>query len=212
MKRALLVVDLQNDFINGSLAVKDADKIINIINGLLPQFELVVFTQDWHPYNHKSFASQHEGKNVLETINLNGLQQTLWPDHCVQYSKGAEISKDIQFNKISGEFYIFKKGTDIEVDSYSAFYDNDRKNSTGLAEFLRDKEIEDVYICGIATDFCCKYTAIDASLEGFKTIFILDVTKPVNENITDTLNELKEANIDIIESWELSLFKTTQNG
>jgi len=212
MKKCLVCVDIQNDFLpQGSLAVKDSDKIISIINDLLSKFDLVIFTQDWHPADHKSFVSQHEGKKVFDLIDLNGLSQTLWPDHCVQYTDGAEINNDIKFENIKGEVYIFKKGTDIEVDSYSGFYDNARKNSTGLAEFLREKEVDDVYVVGIATDFCAKYTAIDAALEGFKSVLILDATKPVNSDITDTLKELKEANVNIIESWELSLFNTTQN-
>ena len=210
MKDCLICVDIQNDFMpTGSLPVNDGDKIIPIVNDLLSRFKFVVFTQDWHPANHKSFASQHEGKNVFESIELNGLQQTLWPDHCIQNTYGAQIHKDIKFDNIHGNFYIFKKGIDKDVDSYSGFYDNGRKNSTELAEFLNENKIDRVFICGLAGDYCCKYTAIDSAMEGFKTIFILDGTKSISNDLTETLKELKDSNVDIIESWELPLYLLT---
>ena len=206
-KKCLIVVDVQNDFVpSGSLPVEEGDKIIEVVNKLLSLYDIVIFTQDWHPSNHKSFASQHEGKNVFETIDLNGIQQTLWPDHCVQNTPGAELHKDIDFNKITGNFYIFKKGTDSEVDSYSGFYDNDKRNSTGLAEFLNEQEVTDVLVCGLALDYCCKYTAIDSAMEGFNTTVIIDATRAISKDLTQTMQELKEANVKIIESWELPLF------
>lgn len=203
-KSALIVVDLQNDFLpGGSLAVNDGDKIINIINDISHLFNVVIFTQDWHPADHKSFASQHEGNNVFDIIDLNGLQQILWPDHCVQHTIGAEISKGINMN-LKNEYYFFKKGLNSEVDSYSGFYDNGRKNSTGLSEFLKEKEVTNVFICGLALDYCCLYTAIDSAKEGFQTSFIIDATKPVNPNsVENCKKQLRENNIDIVYSWEI---------
>jgi len=212
MKKCLICVDIQNDFINpeSSLQVENGDQIIPIVNKLLSRFELIIFTQDWHPVNHKSFASQYPDKNVFDVIELNGLTQVLWPDHCVQYTKGAELHQDINFKDIKGEFYIFKKGTDPEVDSYSGFYDNGRKNSTGLTEVLNERGVESVYIVGLAFDYCCKYTAIDSVLEGFDTTLIIDATRAISKDLSDTKKELEEANVKIIESWELSLFEATK--
>ena len=205
-KRCLIVVDLQNDFLpNGSLAVEEGDKIIDVINKLLPLFELVVFTQDWHPADHKSFASQHEGKNVFDNIELNGLQQTLWPDHCIQNTNGAELSKDINFKDVK-DFYIFKKGTDPEVDSYSGFYDNGRKNSTGLAEFLNEQGVTDVFVCGLATDYCVGFTAIDSAMEGFNTTVIIDASRAISKDLIPTFESFKQAGVKIVESWELPIY------
>jgi nicotinamidase/pyrazinamidase len=208
--KVLLVIDSQNDFMPlGNLPVQKGDEIIPIINKLLPKFKTIVFTQDWHPSDHKSFASQHENKNVFEKIDLNSLEQVLWPDHCIQGTKGAEIVDTIKLENIKGDFYFFRKGMDPEVDSYSAFYDNGRKNSTELTEFLESKEIDEVFILGLAGDFCCLHTAIDSALEGFKTTFIIDGTRFISEDKTSTLQQLKEAGVNIIESWELDLYNLT---
>jgi len=210
-KSVLLVIDVQNDFLpGGSLAVKDGDKIIDIINKMLPSFDLVVFTQDWHPANHKSFASQYEDKNIFDIVDLNGTQQTLWPDHCIQNTKGAEITNSIDLSKIKDKFYIFKKGTDVEVDSYSGFYDNNKKNSTGLAEFLNEQEITDVFVCGLAFEFCVAFTAIDSANEGFNTIVIKDATKAISEDVSKTMYEFLDADVKMIESWELELYNVTK--
>jgi len=209
-KSALIVVDAQLDFMpGGSLPVNDGDKIVRVINDLLSEFDLVIFTQDWHPLNHKSFASQHPDKKTFDIIDLNGLNQVLWPDHCVQHTKGAEFHNDIKFINIRGDFYIIKKGTDPEVDSYSGFYDNGRKNSTGLTEFLNERNIENVFITGLAGDYCCEYTAIDAAMDGFNTYFILDAIRFINQDKSSTFKHLADANIKIIESWELPLFMLT---
>jgi nicotinamidase/pyrazinamidase len=206
--KALIVVDAQYDFMpGGNLAVPEGDKIIPVVNDLIPKFDLIIFTKDWHPKDHKSFASQHEAKNVFEEIELNGLTQVLWPDHCVQDTLGSEIHKEIDFSKISGDFYFFKKGMDKGVDSYSAFYDNGRKNSTGLSKFLNEKNVSKVFITGLALDFCVAFTAIDSAFEGFETIVIKDATKAINETNTERVfKEFDEANVKIIESWELPLF------
>lgn len=176
--RALLLIDIQNDFIpGGSLAVPGGDEIIPVANNLQKHFDLVVATQDWHPGNHKSFAGNHEGKNNFEVIDLNGLQQVLWPNHCVQGSKGAEFSNELSMNKVE---VIFRKGTNTEIDSYSGFYDNGHRKSTGLSDYLKGKNIKEVYIAGLAADYCVYYTAKDALQEGFTTYIIEDAVRAIN--------------------------------
>ena len=176
--KALIIVDLQNDFIpGGSLAVPDGDKIITRVNELQKKFDVVVATQDWHPANHKSFASQHEGKNPFDIIDLNGLQQTLWPDHCIQGTKGAELHKDLNTNKIEA---IFRKGTNPEIDSYSGFFDNGRKKSTGLHGYLQERKVSSVFVCGLAADFCVYYTALDALSVGYDTTILDESVKAID--------------------------------
>lgn len=177
-KTALLVIDVQNDFLpGGSLAVADGDQVIPVINKLIPQYDLVVATQDWHPANHKSFASQHEGKKMFEEIELNGMTQRLWPDHCVQGTFGGEFHKDLELNTAEA---VFRKGMDPEIDSYSGFYDNGHLKSTGLAGYLKEKGVEEIHFCGIAADYCVYYSIKDALLEGFKTVLIEEATKPID--------------------------------
>ncbi|RLZ12686.1 bifunctional nicotinamidase/pyrazinamidase [Faecalibacter macacae] len=176
--KALIIVDIQNDFIpGGSLAVTDGDKIISRINELQKKFDLVVATQDWHPANHKSFASQHDGMNPFDVIDLNGLQQTLWPDHCIQSTKGAEFHKDLNTNKIEA---IFRKGTNPEIDSYSGFFDNGRKKATGLHGYLQERKVTSVFVCGLAADFCVYYTALDALSLGYETTILDESTKAID--------------------------------
>lgn len=190
-KTALLVIDVQNDFLpGGSLAVADGDKVIPIINKLIPQYDLVVATQDWHPANHKSFASQHEGKKLYEEIELNGMTQRLWPDHCVQGTFGGEFHKDLELNTAEA---IFRKGMDPEIDSYSGFYDNGHLKSTGLAGYLKEKGVEEIHFCGIAADYCVYFSIKDALLEGFKTVLIEEATKPIDaENFEKQKIELNK--------------------
>lgn len=177
-KTALLVIDVQNDFLpGGSLAVANGDQVIPVINKLIPQYDLVVATQDWHPANHKSFASQHEGKKLFEEIELNGMTQRLWPDHCVQGTFGGEFHKDLELNTAEA---VFRKGMDPEIDSYSGFYDNGHLKSTGLAGYLKEKGVEEIHFCGIAADYCVYYSIKDALLEGFKTVLIEEATKPID--------------------------------
>jgi len=199
--KALIVVDPQNDFMpGGSLAVKDGNQIVPVINKLTKSglFDLVIFTKDWHPSNHKSFASQHEGKNLFDVIDLNGIDQVLWPDHCVQDTEGSMFHKDIDMN--IPNLYIFKKGMNTEVDSYSGFLDNDHKSSTGLTEFLKEKGVYETYILGIAGDYCVKYTAIDSSSEGFDTYVIMDGVRSITDDITPVLDELRDNSVIIIDS------------
>ncbi|PSR52248.1 bifunctional nicotinamidase/pyrazinamidase [Adhaeribacter arboris] len=176
--KALLLIDIQNDFLpGGALAVPEGDQIIAIVNQLQPHFDLVVATQDWHPALHKSFASQHTNHQVFQTINLNGLEQVLWPDHCVQGTLGAEFSEELEPRRIEA---IFRKGTDIEIDSYSGFYDNGHRKSTGLADYLRGKQVRQVFVAGLAADYCVYYSLLDSLEEGFKTYLIEDATRPIS--------------------------------
>lgn len=186
--KALIIVDVQNDFLpGGSLAVADGDKIISVINQLQNEYDLVVATQDWHPANHKSFASQHQGKNVYDIIELNGLQQTLWPDHCVQETEGAAFSSTLNTNKIEA---IFRKGMETQIDSYSGFYDNGKLKSTGLADYLKGRNIDAVDVCGLAADFCVYFTAVDALELGFKAAIIENAVKPIDAKNYEKLKDI----------------------
>ena len=202
--KALVLVDIQNDFLpGGSLAVKDGDKIISVVNRLQENFDFIVASKDWHPAEHKSFAEQHEGKNIGDVIELNKLQQVLWPVHCVQDTLGSEFPKDLSTKKIRKIFY---KGTDCNIDSYSSFLDNDKKHETGLKNFLVENGIKELYIVGLATDYCVKFTALDAVHFGFKVNVIKDACRGVNLKSSDTesaLLEMMNNNINIIESSKL---------
>jgi nicotinamidase/pyrazinamidase len=178
MMNVLILIDIQNDFIpGGSLPVPQGNEIIKLVNELQGSFELVVATQDWHPDNHKSFATQHPGKKQFETISLHGLDQVLWPDHCVQGTKGAEFHDDLNMNKVEA---VFRKGMNPDIDSYSGFYDNGYKKATGLAGYLRDRGVKKVYLCGLAADYCVAYTAKDALKENFETYVIEDATRAID--------------------------------
>ena len=173
-----IIVDIQNDFVpGGRLPVAKGNEIVKLANELRDSFELVVATQDWHPANHKSFASQHPGKNQFETISLHGLEQVLWPDHCVQGTKGAEFHAGLNTNKVEA---VFRKGMNPEIDSYSGFYDNGYKKATGLAGYLRDRSVKKVYVCGLAADYCVAFTAKDALKENFETYIIEDATRAID--------------------------------
>lgn len=202
--KALVVVDVQNDFLEGgALEVPGGNEIMPVINKLINNFELIVFTQDWHPARHKSFASNQQGKNIYDVIELNGIKQVLWPDHCVQNTFGSQFHKDLN---IPGEAAVFRKGTDAEVDSYSGFYDNNKIHSTGLEKYLKDNNIDEVYICGLALDYCVKFTALDSSNLNFETYVITDATRAVNVNPDDGLHsieELKKNGVKIISSKEI---------
>ncbi len=175
--KTLIIVDAQIDFMpGGALEVKNGDRIIPVINDILPHFELVIATQDWHPANHKSFAVNHPGKNEFEVIKLNGLEQKLWPPHCVQGTKGAEFHPALETNPVEA---IFRKGMDSEIDSYSGFYDNGRKKSTGLSGYLKQKGAGDLYFCGLAADICVYFSLLDALKEGFNATLIEDAAVPL---------------------------------
>jgi nicotinamidase/pyrazinamidase len=200
----LVLVDIQNDFLpGGPLAVPEGDKVIPIANNLQPLFPLVVATQDWHPASHGSFAENHLGKKVFEHIELSGLPQTLWPVHCVQNTKGAELAATLNRDRITK---VFPKGTDPDVDSYSGLFDNDHRKSTGLGEWLKAQGVKHVFVCGLATDYCVKFTALDAAQMGFKTSFIEDASRGVSLHPNDVRNaiaEMKRAGVGIVQSDEL---------
>ncbi|MDN3595803.1 bifunctional nicotinamidase/pyrazinamidase [Zunongwangia endophytica] len=175
--KALVLIDVQNDFMpGGALAVSDGDQIVPIINRLQDKFDLVIATQDWHPAGHASFASTHH-KKVYEVIDLNGIDQVMWPDHCIQGSDGAAFHEDLKLDKIEA---IFRKGTDPEIDSYSGFYDNAHLKSTGLSGYLKEKDVTELYFVGLAGDFCVAFSIKDALNEGFKTFLVEDATRAID--------------------------------
>lgn len=188
--KALLIVDIQNDFLpGGALGVKGGDKVIPLINDLAEHdFDLVIASKDWHPKNHGSFAKSH-GKRPGEHVVLKGLDQILWPDHCVQGTHGAEFSSSLHQAKIDRVFF---KGTQWDLDSYSAFFDNGHLNATGLGDYLKKKGVTDLYIAGLTTDYCVKFSTLDAIDLGFKTYVVLDACKPVNLDPGDEARAIEE--------------------
>lgn len=188
--RALILVDLQNDFMpTGALPVPHGDEVVPVASGLLPKFDLVVATQDWHPATHGSFASNQPGHKPGELIDLHGLTQMLWPDHCVQGTSGAEFAKGIDPRRITK---VFQKGTDPAVDSYSGFFDNGHRKATGMADYLKAQGVDEVFVLGLATDYCVKFTALDAVHEGFKTAFVEDASRGVNLRPEDSAKAIAE--------------------
>ncbi len=205
MSKALLLVDIQNDFSpTGALPVPHGDEIVPVINNLLDKFDFVIATLDWHPEDHGSFASQYPGKTPGEIVKLSGTDQILWPAHCVQNSKGAEFIPTLNKDVID---HVVHKGTHVEVDSYSGFYDNQKLHDTGLADYLKTNNITDVYVVGLATDYCVKFTALDAVESGFNTFVIRDATKGVDMNSGDVeaaFVVMQDAGCKVIESKELN--------
>jgi nicotinamidase/pyrazinamidase len=199
--RALILVDLQNDFCpGGALAVARGDETIAIANRLLPHFATVAATQDWHPPDHESFAANHSGKQPYEMIDLHGLMQVLWPVHCVQETPGAELHIELDRARIT---QIFHKGTDPAVDSYSGFFDNGKRKATGLGDWLRSRWIQQVYVMGLATDYCVRATALDARALGFDVWLVQDGCRPVELKPGDgerAIAELRGAGCAIVES------------
>jgi nicotinamidase/pyrazinamidase len=199
--RALICVDIQNDFCpGGSLEVREGDQVIPVANKLMEHFDLVVATQDWHPANHKSFAAMHPWRYPGDVIELNGLQQILWPIHCVQGSFGAEFAPGLNTDAFEK---VFVKGTDTEIDSYSGFFDNGHRKATGQGDYLKEKSVEEVYILGLALDVCVKFTVLDALGLGFKTYLVEDGCRGVNLNEGDSdkaLSEMREKGAIIAQS------------
>lgn len=199
MKKALILVDIQNDFIpGGALAVPEGDAVINVANRAMKHFDLVIATQDWHPFDHASFASQHPGCQPGDLVDVAGLSQVLWPDHCVMDTKGSEFVKGLHVENITK---VFHKGVDKQVDSYSGFFDNDQRNDTGLGGYLKELGVDEVTLMGLATDYCVKFTALDARKLGFRTKLIKEGVRGVELNRGDCENALKEmqkAGVEII--------------
>jgi nicotinamidase/pyrazinamidase len=202
--KGLVIVDVQNDFMpGGQLEVPGGNMIVPVINRLQKPFDLIVATQDWHPQNHKSFASNHPDKKPFEKIILNGLDQILWPDHCVQGSSGADFHPGLETDRIAA---VFRKGMDPETDSYSGFYDNGHRISTGMSGYLKDKGINDIYFCGLAADICVYYTIKDAIKEGFSATLIEDASRPLNRDDFITIKEeLRNLGVRIINSNEIQM-------
>ena len=202
--RALILVDLQNDFCKGgALEVKNGDAAIPIANLLMPKFDIVVATQDGHPANHGSFAANHLWRKPGQVIDLYGLQQILYPIHCVQNSFGAMLKKGLN---TEGVHKIIQKGTDADLDSYSGFFDNGRRKQTDLHDYLSSKNIDEVFVMGLATDYCVKFTALDALLLGYKTYFIEDGSWGMNlteGDVDKAILEMKKAGVKIIHSSEI---------
>lgn len=198
--KTLLLIDIQNDFLpGGALAVPEGDAIIPVVNALIPEFELVVATQDWHPADHKSFAVNHPGRTVYEQIDLAGLPQTLWPAHCVQNTGGALLAPGLDTRRIER---VFPKGMNPEVDSYSGFFDNGRRGDTGLSAWLRERSVKALTVAGLATDYCVKFTVLDALREGFAVELRPAACRGVNLRPGDAdraIEEMRAAGAVIVE-------------
>jgi len=198
MKKALLIIDIQNDFLpGGALAVPDGDQTIDVANRLMSQYALVVATQDWHPAGHGSFASQH-GRAVGDQIDLNGIPQILWPDHCIQGTRGAEFPTELN---VEGIDKIVQKGTDPAIDSYSGFFDNGHKKDTGLHALLQNNGVTAVDIVGLATDYCVRFSAIDAIDLGYVTRIITDGVRGVDltpGDVDQALSELQSKGAELV--------------
>jgi nicotinamidase/pyrazinamidase len=176
--RALVLVDVQYDFMpGGALAVPNGDDVVPVAQTLVPKFDIVIATQDWHPRNHASFAVNHPGKQVGEMIELDGLPQVLWPAHCVQGTRGAELHEQIDKKRITA---VFRKGLDSTIDSYSGFFDNGHKKATGLGDWVRDRKITKLFVMGLATDYCVKFTVLDARQLGLDVVLVEDGCRAVN--------------------------------
>jgi nicotinamidase/pyrazinamidase len=200
----LIVVDVQNDFCpGGALAVPDGGAVVGPINRLIEAFENVVLTQDWHPAGHSSFASSHAGQAPFQTIQMPYGAQTLWPDHCVQGSQGADFHKDLSWRKAQ---LIVRKGFRIAIDSYSAFFENDRKTPTGLAGYLRERGLRKVTLAGLATDFCVGFSALDAARLGLETSVVMDASRAIdlNGSLAEAERQMKTAGVNLTQTSALA--------
>ncbi len=198
MKTALLVIDVQNDFCPaGALEVAGGNEIVPYINKEMVKYDCVVLTQDWHPKGHSSFATSHEGKNPLELIKMPYGDQVLWPDHCVQGSKGAEFHPKLNIEQANA---IIRKGSDPRIDSYSAFFENDRKTPTGLDGYFKSLEIENINLVGLATDFCVNYSAQDAANLGYKVSVLEKMCRAIdlNGSLAAAKSEMQDCGVEFI--------------
>jgi len=202
--RALILVDVKNDFLpGGALAVPRGDEVIPVANRLQDRFDLVVATQDWHPARHGSFASVYPGKKPGDRSELAGLPQVLWPDHCVQGTAGAQFAQSLQMNRVEA---IFRKGTDPRIDSYSGFFDNGHRKATGLGDYLKGRGASEVYVLGLATDYCVKFTALDARGLGFRVVLVEDGSRGVELQPGDValaIEDMRNAGVEAVRSAEV---------
>lgn len=203
--RALILVDIQNDFLpGGRLAVAEGDAVVPVANALMDRVDVVVGTLDWHPAGHESFASAHAGRSPGEVVDLHGLDQVLWPDHCVQWSGGAAPAPELHTARVQR---FFTKGEDPTVDSYSGFWDNGRRHATGLAGWLRGRGVTEVLVVGLALDYCVRFTALDALDAGFRTTVVVDATRAVELRPGDgaaAVAALQAAGVRVVESADLA--------
>lgn len=201
---ALIIVDVQNDFCpGGALAVEEGDQIVPVVNKIAPLSDVVVATRDWHPADHVSFASAHEGHDVGDMIEVDGLEQMLWPDHCVRGTPGAAFHPDLDLGPVN---LILHKGTRSELDSYSGFLETDKKTATGLEAYLKGLDVSDVTVCGLATDYCVLFTALDAAHADFKTSLVTDATRGIDQpegNLDRAIEKMKETGIKLVTSAKL---------
>jgi nicotinamidase/pyrazinamidase len=197
---ALIVVDVQNDFCpGGALAVPGGDEVVEPINRLIERFENVILTQDWHPVSHSSFASSHEGQSPFASVDMHYGAQTLWPDHCVQGTKGAEFHERLAWQKAQ---LILRKGFRSPIDSYSAFFENDRTTPTGLAGYLRERGLTRLVLAGLATDYCVAYSALDAARLGFAATVVTDASRAIdlNGSLAEAERQMRDAGVRLAET------------
>ena len=203
--RALVLVDLQYDFMpGGALAVTRGDETVPVATKLMPRFDIVIATQDWHPKDHRSFAANNPGTQVGQLGELGGLPQVMWPSHCVQGSRGAELHDALERAQITA---VFRKGIDAGIDSYSGFYDNGHKKATGLGDWLKQKKVSKLYVLGLATDYCVKFTCLDARQLGLDVYLIEDGCRAVNLSPDDgdkAISEMRAAGVTVIDSGSIS--------
>jgi nicotinamidase/pyrazinamidase len=195
---ALLVIDVQNDFCpGGGLAVADGQAVVPVINGLMPHFDEVLLTQDWHPPGHRSFASAHPGHAPFETLQMPYGAQTLWPDHCVQGTPGADFHAGLN---TTAARLVIRKGFRTGIDSYSAFFENDRRTPTGLTGYLRERGLKRLFMCGLATDYCVAYSALDARTQGFEVVVVLEACRAIDlgGSLDAALAQMRQAGVQTV--------------
>jgi nicotinamidase/pyrazinamidase len=197
---ALLVIDVQNDFCpGGGLAVAAGDAVVPLINGWMPRFDEVLLTQDWHPPGHRSFASAHPGRTPFETVQMPYGAQTLWPDHCVQGTPGADFHPGLNTTPAR---LVIRKGFRPAIDSYSAFFENDRSTPTGLTGYLRERGLKRLFLCGLATDFCVAYSALDARAQGFEVTVLLDACRAIDlgGSLDAALAQMRQTGVEFVDA------------
>ncbi len=199
--KALVIVDLQNDFLpGGALPVPRGDEVVPLANELQRRFELVVASQDWHPPDHGSFAANHPGKKPGDRIELDGIEQILWPVHCVAHTRGADFVPSLDTAQI---VEVFRKGTDPRIDSYSAFFDNGHRKATGLPDYLKARAVTEIYVAGLALDYCVKFTVLDACQLGFNAHVIVDACRGIAlepGDLEKALDEMKRSGATLLQS------------